>query len=142
MNRLTQFFIFMLALLPSALWAQISVQNPTIVATSKPNQPSAIHLMLQNNGNEAVNLVMLQTPKDARLELHGTINGKMAQIDAINVPAHGQTALRYGGLHIMVFDLKTPLSVGSTFPVSLFFDNGDVLNIEAVTIDAKDVKRH
>lgn len=128
-------------LLPSILFAKMEVENPTIVSTSKPGELSAIHLLLKNTGTETVNLVMLETPKRARLELHGMQNGKMAEVSEISVPAKGSTALKYGGLHIMVYDLKQPLVKGQLFPVTLFFDNGEIISVNAKAISSSEIKR-
>ncbi|VEJ08740.1 copper chaperone PCu(A)C [Actinobacillus delphinicola] len=132
----------MAALAPAFLFAQVTVQQPTIAATTQANQPTAIHMTLKNNGNEKVNLVMLETASNARLELHGMKNGRMSPISEIPVPAHGETKLKYGGMHIMVYDLTHPIAVGSTFPVTLFFDNGETLNIKAKAVSPQEMHLH
>lgn len=141
MKKLLKSVIVVMAFIPSLLFAKMEVVDPTIVTTTKPGELSAIHLLLKNTGDETVNLVMLETPAKARLELHGMTNGKMTEVSEIPVPAKGSTTLRYGGLHIMVYDLQKPLSKGQTFPVTLFFDNGDIISVKAKAILPTEVKR-
>lgn len=124
----------MLFTLPALALATISVQQPQIVATNG-QQPTAIYMTLTNSSNETVNLSIVQSEANARLEMHGMQEGKMVPVSQIAIPAHGKTTLQYGGAHIMVFDLTAPLRVGQTFPLTLLFDDGEVLNVQAKVIN-------
>ncbi len=77
----------------------------------------------------------------ARVEIHetsmmegGDMEGQMMmqEVGEIALPAGETVSLRPGGLHIMLLQLPTPLTVGQTFELTLSFENaGDkVVEIE------------
>lgn len=81
-----------------------------------------------------MSLALVQSDIRADFVLHGTQHGKMIEVTGINLPAHQMTALKRGGLHIMVFNVEQDLNVGDTFPLRLLFDNGEIMHIEAKII--------
>ena len=134
MQRIYKTVFFMTALLPLGSLAKISVTNPIIFATQQAGEPTAIFMELHNDGNEAVNLAMVQSSQPANLVLHGTQNGKMITSDGIEIPAKGNVKLKPGGLHIMVFDSAKALRAGERFPLTLMFDNGEKVATDAAII--------
>ena len=134
MRRIFKTLFFMTALLPLGALAKISVTNPIIFATQQAGEPTAIFMELHNDGNEAVNLAMVQSSQPANLVLHGTQNGKMITSDGIEIPAKGNVKLKPGGLHIMVFDAAKALHAGERFPLTLMFDNGEKVATDAAII--------
>lgn len=126
--------LFLTALFSIGATAQISVENP-VVLPAQTGQPTAVFMTLKNNGNEKVNLAWVDSSINARLELHGTQQGKMLTVQGIEVPAQGQTELKRGGLHIMVFDIGKNLIIGDHLPLILYFDNGDILHTQATVVD-------
>ena len=112
MQRIYKTLFFMTALLPLSALANVTVTNPIIFATQQAGEPTAIFMELHNDGNEAVNLAMVQSSESANLVLHGTQNGKMITTDGIAIPANGNVQLKPGGLHIMVFDSAKALRAG------------------------------
>ena len=56
---------------------------------------------------------------------------KMSPVQRIEVPAKGETALRPGGLHLMIFGLKKPLVPGDTVRLTLTFDDGSRVQVAA-----------
>lgn len=128
-------------LLPLTGLAKIEILNPTIVTTERPQQPTAIRLTLKNSSDAKVSLVLLESDQ-ARLEMHGVKNGKMLSVNEIAIPSKGETALKYGGLHLMVFESPKAILKDSEFPFKLFFDNGEVIEVKAKAISPEEVKRH
>ena len=49
---------------------------------------------------------------------------RMRQVEAIDVPAHGEVALKPGSYHVMFMKLKAPLKKGEKFPLELTFEKG------------------
>lgn len=49
---------------------------------------------------------------------------KMRAVPALELPAGCAVELKPGGYHVMLMDLKQPLPVGSTVPVTLMFRDG------------------
>ena len=134
MQRIYKTLFFMTALLPLSALAKVTVTNPIIFATQQAGEPTAIFMELHNDGNEAVNLAMVQSSESANLVLHGTQNGKMITTDGIAIPANGNVQLKPGGLHIMVFDAAKVLRAGERFPLTLMFDNGEKVATDAAII--------
>lgn len=134
MQRIYKTVFFMTALLPLGALAKVTVTNPIIFATQQAGEPTAIFMELHNDGNEAVNLAMVQSSESANLVLHGTQNGKMITTDGIAIPANGNVQLKLGGLHIMVFDAAKALRAGERFPLTLMFDNGEKVATDAAII--------
>ena len=133
MQRIYKTLFFMTALLPLSALAKVTVTNPIIFATHQAGEPTAIFMELHNDGNEAVNLAMVQSSESANLVLHGTQNGKMITTDGIAIPANGNVQLKPGGLH-MVFDSAKALRAGERFPLTLMFDNGEKVATDAAII--------
>jgi copper(I)-binding protein len=48
---------------------------------------------------------------------------KMAAVPSLNVPAGGAVELKPGGYHVMLMDLKAPLTDKATVPITLTFEN-------------------
>ena len=134
MQRIYKTVFFMTALLPLGALAKVTVTNPIIFATQQAGEPTAIFMELHNDGNETVNLAMVQSSESANLVLHGTQNGKMITTDGIAIPANGNVQLKPGGLHIMVFDAAKALRAGERFPLTLMFDNGEKVATDAAII--------
>ena len=134
MQRIYKTLFFMTALLPLSALAKVTVTNPIIFATQQAGEPTAIFMELHNDGNEAVNLAMVQSSESANLVLHGTQNGKMITTDGIAIPANGNVQLKPGVLHIMVFDSAKALRAGERFPLTLMFDNGEKVATDAAII--------
>ena len=134
MRRIFKTLFFMTALLPLGTLAKINVINPIIFATQQAGEPTAVFMELHNDGNEAVNLAMVQSNQPVNLVLHGTQNGKMITSDGIEIPAKGNVKLKPGGLHIMVFDSAKALRAGERFPLTLMFDNGEKVAVDAAIV--------
>lgn len=56
---------------------------------------------------------------------------RMSPIDGIDIPAGETVHLQPGGWHIMVMGLEHPLVEGDTFPLTLIFESGTVISVEA-----------
>lgn len=61
---------------------------------------------------------------------------EMRPVDRIVVPANGSVALAPGGYHIMLMELVSPLTVGSTVPLTLTFENAGEQDVIANVRDA------
>lgn len=71
MRRIFKTLFFMTALLPLGTLAKISVTNPIIFATQQAGEPTAIFMELHNDGNEAVNLAMVQSSQPCKTKFAG-----------------------------------------------------------------------
>jgi copper(I)-binding protein len=97
----------------------------------------AAFMVLVNDGATDDALVGASTPVAATVELHQTTadaNGvmTMAPVESIPVAAGGSTALAPGGYHLMLIGLVEPLVEGATVPLTLTFQSGATLQVDAV----------
>lgn len=112
----------------AAVTDQISISNG-FVREVPPNQTiSAAFMTLQNddmNDHQVVSATS-SVAKQVELHTHTQESGmmKMRQIPAINIPAGADAALKPGGLHIMLFNVTTPLIEGNMVPLTLKFEDG------------------
>jgi hypothetical protein len=116
-----------LGLAPSAAHAEdamIVIAQPWARATPSLNTPGAVYLTITDNG-AADKLVGVSTPAAGMAMVHEsyTENGisKMRMLDGVKLEPHKTVTFQPGGLHIMLEDLKAPLRVGGTFPLTLTF---------------------
>lgn len=76
---------------------------------------------------EATRLVRAESPSAGVTEVHEmTMNGnimKMRAIAGLDLPAGKAVELKPGSYHIMLMDLKAPLTKGTQVPVTLVFQN-------------------
>ena len=68
------------------------------------------------------------------VEIHETVMAeddsmKMQHVDKIDLPAGEAVELKPGGYHVMLMELADPLEVGTTFDVTLSFENAEDLEI-------------
>jgi copper(I)-binding protein len=95
----------------------------------------AVYVTLSNAGSQGDALVSAQSDAAQKVELHETQKAggvmKMRPVTRIPIPAGGKVELKPGGYHIMLLDLKRDLKPGDTVPVTLGFEHGGELRIEA-----------
>lgn len=111
------------------------VVHEPYVRLAPPNAPATgAFMVLRNGGAKAVKLVKAENPASRLTELHNHINDngvmRMRQVPAIEIPAKGEAVLKPGGLHVMLIDMKAPLSEGQVVPITLGFDDGSSKVVE------------
>lgn len=133
-KRLTLFTSILFALSAQA-YADIQVDNAYARAMAPTATTSAVFVTLSNSGDQPVSLLSASTPRAGKVELHDMIKQgdvmKMRQVPQIDIPAHGQTLLQPGSLHVMLFDLESTLKEGEKLQVTLNFSNQQSLVVEA-----------
>jgi len=60
---------------------------------------------------------------------------QMVPVDDIPIPAGETVELASGGLHIMVLDIADPPQVGDTATITLTFDNGETVQVDAPVLE-------
>jgi copper(I)-binding protein len=118
----------------------LQIDRPWSRATA-PQQPNgAAYLTVTNHGSNADRILEATSPVAATVELHthdvdseGVM--RMRQLEAIELPAGEATALRPGGLHVMLIGLEDRLVEGQQFPLTLVFENAGAVEVE-VTVEA------
>ena len=101
----------------------VQVDRPWVRATA-PGQPASAGYMTLT-AKDGAKLVGVATPVAAMSEVHemkmdGDIM-KMRPVSALDLPAGQPVELKPGGYHLMLMELKAPLAMDSTVPITLVF---------------------
>lgn len=120
----------------------LSVEDLYIRATPPNSKNSAAFMVIKNTDKKEIKLLSAGSEIADRVELHQHVmeDGlmKMRQVKEIMIPGGGSVALQPGGYHVMFLNLKQPLEEGQSISLSLSFDNGQQLSLEA---PVKKIKR-
>jgi copper(I)-binding protein len=125
MDKPIQFARLVVALLMglcTAALAQTTVKEPWIRATVP--QQSATGAFMQIQSAKGGRLVSATSPAAGMVEIHemimdGTTMKMRALANGLDLPAGKAVALKPGGYHVMMMDLKAPLKAGDTVPLTL-----------------------
>ncbi len=113
----------------------VMAHEPYARAMAPDATTSAVFVTFANRSQDDINIVAAETPAAGKVELHDVIKDgdvmKMRQIDRITLGAKETTELKPGSLHIMLFDLKTPLNEGDEIEVTVTYDNGQKQSFNA-----------
>src|SRR3954464_2241863 len=126
MRKTVTVTIFLLGLLAaSAAQAQITVHESWARATPPGAKIGAGYLTVRNAG-AADKLVSASSAAAERVETHISIRegdiSRMREVKGYEVPARGVLELKPGGAHLMLVNIKAPLKVGMTLPLTLRFE--------------------
>ena len=106
----------------------LSVDSPYVREVPPGVTTSAAFLTLKNDSDKALALIKVNSDIAKNIELHEHTHKDgmmvMRQVDKISIPAHGKTALKPGGYHIMLIGLTRKLKSGDSVLLELEFDNG------------------
>lgn len=111
----------------------LTLSQPWVRATPGGAKNGAAYLVVNNAGRGDV-LQSASSPVAGTVELHTHLNDngvmRMRQVPEIVIPAQQKVALQPGGLHIMLIDLKAPLKVGDTVPLTLRFETAGSVQLD------------
>lgn len=115
----------------SGAWARAARLDD---ATSGAN--SAVYLVLSNSSDTPDRLLKASSSVAKAVEIHQIVlEGDMMQMqlvtDGLETPAHGQVVFEPGGPHIMLIGLTRDLKPGDTVPLTLHFERGGTLTVDA-----------
>lgn len=112
----------------------VVVQEPYVRLAPPNAQASGAFMVLKNGSDREIKLVKAENPASKFTELHTHINDngvmRMRQVPDIVIPAKGEAVLKPGGLHVMLINMKAPLSEGQVVPFTLTFDDGSSKQVE------------
>lgn len=116
----------------------VSVADPYVRMVPPGATATAAFMVLKNGGAKDVKVVKADNPASKVTELHTHINEggmmKMRQVKDIAVKAKGETALKPGGLHVMLIEMKAPMKEGDVIPITLTFDDGSSKKVDAKVV--------
>jgi copper(I)-binding protein len=104
-------------------------------ATPPGAEVGAAYVTVVNRGGAADRLVGASTPAAETTELHETVAqdgvARMRPLDAPTIPAGGKLEMLPGGIHFMLMGLSAPLKEGDAVPITLRFERGGEITVEA-----------
>jgi copper(I)-binding protein len=117
----------LLALITAPAMADITVKDPWVRATVP--QQKATGAFMQITAPKAARLVEASSPVAGVTEIHEmTMDNdimRMRAIPGIDLPAGKAVELKPGGYHVMLMDLKAPITEGQDVPVTLVIEGAD-----------------
>jgi copper(I)-binding protein len=139
------FFTSLIFLSHSAIANSISIDNAYVRATPPNITNSAAFMVIHNTLNRDINLVAASSDIAERVELHQHIHEdgmmKMRQVEVISIQQDQKVALQPGGYHVMLFGLKQALKDGAEIQLSVYFDNGEKITIDAPIKKINSIKK-
>lgn len=123
--------------------AKLSADQAWVRLPAVAGHPGAGYLTI-HGGPEPARLLAVESSAAGSTELHesmkmgpGGMTG-MQRLDGLEVPANGTVKFAPGGNHVMMFGLGANLKAGDTIPLSVRFEKGQPLTIEAKVVGAGD----
>jgi len=108
--------------------AQVAVSDPWVRGTVPQQKATGAFMQLQ--ATQDARLVAVSSPVAGVVELHemamdGNVMKMRALPKGLALPAGKPVALKPGGYHIMLMELKQPLKDGETVPLTLLVEGKD-----------------
>lgn len=116
---------------------------------SRPTPPGVSmgvgYMAISNNGESAITLVGVSTPKAESVTIHESVSseGMMSMRplpDGLKIPAGETVLLEPHGYHLMLEGLEGAVARDEKIPMTLDFDNADSMEIELHTMPMDDAK--
>lgn len=122
-----KFAVLSLLLAALGAQAQVTVSQPWVRATVA--QQKATGAFFQLNAAADSRLVEVRSPAAGVVEIHemamdGSVM-KMRPVTGVELPAGQAVELKPGGFHVMLMDLKKPITAGEAVPLTLVFEGKD-----------------
>jgi copper(I)-binding protein len=122
----------------SAADSTIKVEKAWARATTSAGATGVVYLSLADTGPAADRLIGVATPVAAHADMHIMVmEGNVMQmrpVDAVDVKPGQLIQFKPSGLHIMLTNLKQPLTRGERFPVTLDFERAGKIDAEVLVL--------
>jgi len=122
----------------SAHAAGVSVEGAYARPSLGAARNSAAYMTLKNDADAPDRLIRAESDVAAQVSLHthlmkkvdGKVIMQMRPVRDMPIPAHGETKLHPGGLHIMLIGVKKPLKPGDSFSLRLIFEHAAPVTVQ------------
>ncbi len=113
---------------------QIKIEDAWARPSAGADVNGAIYFRIVNDGKETDKLISADTPSAQAAEVHESMadnNGVMSMKprENVEVPAGEEVEFKPGGLHIMLVNLKQPLTVGDEVQLTLHFEKAGEIQL-------------
>jgi periplasmic copper chaperone A len=136
MKAFTLLLVSALSVISTPLFANsLTVEDLYIRATPPNSKNTAAFMVIKNSAQKDIKLLAIDTNIADRVELHHHVMEaglmKMRRVKELAIKPGGLVSLQPGGYHLMLFNLQQPLKEGQSVTLSLSFDNGQQLILDA-----------
>ena len=126
MSLIRRLFAALLVASPDA-FAQTTVTEPWVRSTVAPQKATGLYAQITSA--QGGRLVSVTSPVAGVVEIHEMkMDGdvmRMRAVPDLALPSGKVVALKPGGYHVMLMDLKQPLKAGDSVPVTLVVEGAD-----------------
>jgi copper(I)-binding protein len=106
----------------------ISVTDGRLILPAVKGNPAAAYFTLANTSSGKATLAAVAVDGADSAEMHQTQGDQMIKVDRIEADPGTSLEFKPGGLHVMVFGLKSPPAPGAKIEMTLTFADGDKLS--------------
>ena len=135
--------------------ANITAHDAWVRLPPPSRNVTAVFMVIENSGSQRRSVVAASSDAAEKVEMHEMTMTKpagdkqggvpdtgksmmvMKPVAEIAIPAKGKATLAPGGLHIMMFGLKSKLADGDKVNVTLKLDDGSILPVTATVREQK-----
>ncbi len=126
-----------LAQVPEHKQGPLTIVQPWSRATAPTQKTGGVFLRIENTGSRPDRLIGVESEIADTASLHAMIrHGDVMRmrpvVGGIDVPANGHVVLAPGGKHVMLIGLRGQLIKASAVPLTLVFERGGRVQIEAI----------
>lgn len=117
----------------------VTIEHPWARATAKGTDTGVVYLTIINNGATSDKLISISSAVSKSAQVHENMVDaqgmmEMSPLDKVDIPAHARVDLKPTARHVMLLDLKNPLTYKSTFPLTLSFEKAGAIKV-IVTVE-------
>ncbi|MHA7882094.1 copper chaperone PCu(A)C [Nitratireductor rhodophyticola] len=117
---------------PALAQESVRVFDAWARATILASRPGAAYLTIESAAEDR--LLGVTTPVAGHVMIHAVEKdgdvSRMKHIETLELPASQRVTLAPGGMHLMLMGLQDKLSEGTTFPMTLSFENAGEVTVE------------
>ncbi len=118
-------------------WVRATASEP-MAGMESAGQTTGAFMVIDNTTGTAERLIRVEVSPDlvTTVEIHETTIDsnqvmQMRPVDGIDIPAHGSVELKAGSYHVMLIGVKQALNAGDKVPLTLVFESGKQISVEA-----------
>jgi copper(I)-binding protein len=111
----------------------LHIDHPFARATPPGATSGGAFLTIQNQGTTTDKLISAHSPAAGTVQIHTmSMDGgvmRMREIPGLDLLPGATVALKPGGYHLMLLDLKHPLAAGDKLPLTLIFEHAGSIDV-------------
>jgi hypothetical protein len=116
--------------------SKIVVEGAWVGEVPPSSSVAAAYMTIKNEGNADDKLLSVTSSISGSSMIHQTVIdeqsvAKMEMVDVLVIPAGKSVVLKPGGTHVMLMDLKEPVTAKEKIELDLKFENAGDIKVEA-----------